>query len=60
MSEKLRILRDELTAARDVEGLQALENALLPIRTGVINSYYPTSKVVNALQKQIEELSSKK
>lgn len=57
MSEKLRILRNELTAASDVEGLQKLENALLPIRSGALNPWYPTSMVVDHLQEAIDELS---
>lgn len=57
MSEKLRILRNELTAAADVEGLQKLENALLPIRSGALNPWYPTSVVVDRLQEAIDGLS---
>ncbi len=57
MSEKLRILREELTAARDIERLQQLENALLPIRTGALNPWYPTSTVIDHLQEAIDTLS---
>lgn len=57
MSEKLRILREELTAAKDLEKLEKLENALLPVRTGALNEWYPTSTVVDHLQQAIDELS---
>lgn len=57
MSEKLRILRDEFTAARDVEALLELENALIPIRSGALNPWYPTSTVVDHLQEAITRLS---
>lgn len=57
MSEKLRILRAELEAARDSEGLMILENALLPVRTGAMTTYYPTSAVVNNLKAEIDRLS---
>lgn len=56
MSEKLRLLRDELTAAADVERLQRLENALLPVRTGALNEWYPTSTVVDHLQEAVDAL----
>lgn len=57
LSEKIRLLREELTAARDFEGLSRLEDALLPIRTGAMTSYYPTSVVVNDLEAAIDALS---
>lgn len=57
MSEKIRMLREELTAANDIEKLEKLENALLPIRTGALNPWYPTSTVVDHLQQAIDELS---
>lgn len=56
MSEKLRLLRDEFTAAADIERLQRLENALLPIRTGAFNEWYPTSTVVDHLQEAVDAL----
>lgn len=56
MSEKLRMLRDEMVADKDIEGLQKLENALLPIRSGAMNPWYPTSAVVDRLQSDIDEL----
>mgnify|MGYP003445247700 FL=1 len=56
MSEKLRLLRDELTAAADIERLQRLENALLPVRTGALNEWYPTSTVVDHLQEAVDAL----
>ncbi len=57
MSEKLQILRDEFRKAGDIASLEALEEALIPIRSGAMTAYYPTSKVVNLLQKAIEKLS---
>lgn len=59
MSEKIRILRSEFTKKKDVAALQMLENALLPIRTGAMNPWYPTSTVVDRLQESIDELSKK-
>ncbi|MCM1292495.1 MAG: DUF4091 domain-containing protein [Bacteroides sp.] len=59
MSEKLRLLREEMTAANDIEGLLRLENALLPIRTGALNEWYPTSTVVDQLQEAIDALSQR-
>lgn len=56
MSEKLRLLRDEMTAAADIERLQRLENALLPVRTGALNEWYPTSTVVDHLQEAVDAL----
>lgn len=57
MSEKIRLLRAELEAAKDAEGLEMLEQALLPVRTGAMTAYYPTSQVVRDLQLAIERLS---
>lgn len=57
MSEKVRLLRGALEAARDLEGLQMLEAALLPIRTGAMTTYYPTSRVVNDLQRDLDALA---
>lgn len=57
MSEKLRLLRREITAAGDMERMQALEQALLPVRTGAMNSWTPTSQIVDDLQRDIETLS---
>lgn len=57
MSEKLRMLREEMVAAKDIEGLQRLENALLPIRSGAMNEWYPTSAVVDQLQEAIDGMS---
>lgn len=57
MSEKIRLLRQELTAARDLEKLEKLENALLPVRTGALNEWYPTSTVVDHLQQALDRLS---
>ena len=59
MSEKIRILRSEFTKKKDGAALQLLENALLPIRTGAMNPWYPTSTVVDRLQEAIDELSKK-
>lgn len=49
MSEKLRMLRDEYVAARDVDSLQQLEDALLPIRSGALNPWYTSATVVSDL-----------
>lgn len=57
MSEKIRILRAEMVKEKDVTGLQKLEDALLPIRTGAMNPWYPTSTVVDRLQEALDELS---
>lgn len=60
MSEKIRLLRAELEAAKDAEGLEMLEQALLPVRTGAMTAYYPTSQVVRDLQLAIERLSRRR
>ncbi|MCM1483071.1 MAG: DUF4091 domain-containing protein [Muribaculaceae bacterium] len=57
MSEKIRLLRDELTAAGRVEALRELEDALTPVRTGAMTRYYPTSKVVNSLAEKLDKIS---
>ena len=57
MSEKIRLLREEFTAARDLDRLEQLDRALLPIRTGALNPWYPTSTVVDHLQEAIDRLS---
>ena len=57
LSEKIRLLRKEFADKKDVDGLLALEAALLPIRTGVMRPYYPTSTVVNDLERNIDSLS---
>ena len=59
MSEKIRILRNEFTQNADIDGLAALEEALTPIRSGAMTTYYPTSKVINSLQKAIDKLSKR-
>ncbi len=59
MSEKLRMLRQAFTQAGDIEGLALLEDALLQVRTGAMNSWTPTSQTVNTLQRDIEALSSR-
>ncbi len=60
MSEKIRLLRAEFTRLADIESLTTLEEALTPIRTGAMTSYYPTSKVINLLQSVIDTLSDYK
>lgn len=57
MSEKIRLLRQELENRQDLAGLQLLEQALLPIRTGAMTSYYPTSAVVSDLHKSLDVIS---
>lgn len=57
MSEKLRLLRSEFMRKADVEALALLEEALLPVRSGALNSWTPTSQIVNDLQRDIESLS---
>lgn len=57
MSEKIRLLRKEFRDNKDIEKLEALENALLPIRSGAMTNYYPTSTVINSLQHNLDNLS---
>ncbi|MBD5255985.1 MAG: DUF4091 domain-containing protein [Barnesiella sp.] len=57
MSEKIRLLREDMRRRCDIDGLQSLENALIPIRSGALNEWYPTSTVVDHLQQTIDELS---
>lgn len=57
LSEKIRLLRQELEGRQDLAGLQMLEQALLPIRTGAMTSYYPTSAVVADLHKAVDVIS---
>lgn len=59
LSEKIRILRTEMQAARDFEGLLLLEKSLEPIRSGAMNAWYPTSTVVNDLTRAIANLSAR-
>lgn len=59
LSEKIRLLREEMEAARDFEGLLQLEKALEPIRSGAMNSWYPTATVVRDLTHAIEALSAR-
>lgn len=59
MSEKLRLLRQEIVERNDIQALQRLDNALLPIRSGALNAWYPTSTVVDDLQRAIDELSGR-
>ena len=59
LSEKIRLLRADLEAAKDLEGLLLLEKALEPIRSGAMNAWYPTSTVVNDLTRAIETLSAR-
>lgn len=56
-SEKIAILRDEFVSNGDADRLQQLDNALLPIRTGALNPWYPTSEVVNTLERALVNLS---
>lgn len=59
LSEKIRLLCAQLEAARDFDGMMMLEKALEPLRSGAMNSWYPTSTVVNDLTKAIEALSAR-
>lgn len=59
LSEKIRLLRADFEAARDFEGLLLLEKALEPLRSGAMNSWYPTSAVVNDLTRAVETLSAR-
>lgn len=59
LSEKIRLLRAEMEAARDLEGLLLLEKALEPLRSGAMNAWYPTSTIINDLTRSIEALSSR-
>lgn len=57
MSEKIRLLRNEFRQNKDIESLEALEEALIPVRSGAMTKYYPTSTVINSLQRNIDKLS---
>lgn len=59
LSEKIRLLRAEMEAANDLEGLLLLEKALEPLRSGAMNAWYPTSTVVNDLTRAIATLSAR-
>lgn len=59
MSEKVRLLREDMDRNQDYAGLAALEAALLPIRTGAMRDYYTTATVVNDLQKDLKALSER-
>lgn len=56
LSEKVRLLKQELTDAGDIQGLLRLEDALRQVRSGVIKNYLPTSATVNGLQRFIDGL----
>lgn len=58
LSEKLRLLRADLIAAGDIQGLQRLEAALTPIRSGALNPWYTTATVVRDLITDIDSLSN--
>ena len=57
MSEKIAMLRNEFMRAGDTDRLEQLERALIPIRSGALNPWYPTSEVVNTLQRVLDNLS---
>lgn len=59
LSEKIAALRRSFTEKGDLVGLSMLEEALLPVRSGAMTSYYPTSIVVNDLHKAIDRLSNR-
>lgn len=59
MSEKIRLLKEEMQQRRDLEGLEMLNRALLPVRTGAMTQFVPTSQVVNDLQRWIDILSAR-
>ena len=60
LSEKIRLLRQEMASEKDVDGVLRLEKALIPIRTGAFSSWLPTSTVINELESAITELSRTK
>ncbi|MCC8071233.1 MAG: DUF4091 domain-containing protein [Bacteroidales bacterium] len=51
LSEKLRILEAEALAAGDLQAYAALQQAMLPLRTGAMTKAIPTSQIVTALQR---------
>ncbi|MDE7448909.1 MAG: DUF4091 domain-containing protein [Paramuribaculum sp.] len=55
LSEKLRMLRAEAMAAGDVATLAALEEALLPVRTGLTSGSVTTGDVVRNLQYAVSQ-----
>lgn len=57
LSEKIRLLRQEMTAADDIRGLLRLEEALIPLRSGAFSAWCPTSTVVNELTERVAALS---
>ncbi len=52
LSEKLRILEKELLEKGDLAGYAALQEALLPVRTGAHTRHVSTAKVINDLQRE--------
>lgn len=56
LSEKIRLLRDEFMQKGDVDGLEKLDRALIPIRSGALNPWYPTSTVVGDLHRAINRM----
>ena len=59
LSEKIRLLREEMTANGDTEGLGRLENALTPIRNNDLSAIVPSETIVNDLSAIIASLSRK-
>lgn len=59
LSEKIRLLRKEMTAKGDTEGLERLENALTPIRNNDLSAIVPSETIVNDLSAIIASLSRK-
>lgn len=52
LSEKLRILEKELLEKGDLNGYEALQKALLPVRTGAHTRHVSTAKVISDLQRE--------
>lgn len=59
LSEKIRLLREQMTERKDYEGLLLLEAALEPIRSGAMNEWYTTAMVVNDLTRAVDVLSER-
>ncbi len=59
LSEKIRLLREEFEKSGNYEALLMLEEALRPIRSGAMNQWYSTGRVVNDLTRAIEAISAR-
>jgi hypothetical protein len=57
LSEKVRLLREKFIADNNASALATLDDALIPIRTGLTSRNVSTADVINNLSRIIDQLS---